>query len=414
MPRLNPALATQQPNPMFRIGALVYGRDDVLHLEFGEPDFPTPAHISAAANASINDERQGYGPGNGLAELRAAVARRVSRVNEFAPTAEQVVMTEGGTGGLMGSLLALCAPGDVVLTPDPGWPGYDAMLAVAGVGRAYYPLLAERGWQPDLDALEAAITPQTRVLLVNSPSNPGGAVYPAETVAALVEIAARHDLWLLSDVGYDVLVYDGNHVSPAKLDGDGRVLTVGSFSKTYAMTGWRIGWVVAPPAVAPALGLVTAAQINNLPLFVQRAALAALDGPQACVAEMRASYQARRDLATELLRERGLLEYTPAGAFYLLVPVARAAGYGLVEEPGEPFDALAFAEALITERGIALAPGSAFGSRAARYVRVSLASAPETLRAGITGLLDFAAEWRQRQESRPRRGKGKTNGVLRA
>jgi aspartate/methionine/tyrosine aminotransferase len=172
--------------------------------------------------------------------------------------------------------------------------------------------------------------------------------------------------------------------------------------------------VVAPPAVAPALGLVTAAQINNLPLFVQRAALAALDGPQACVAEMRASYQARRDLATELLRERGLLEYTPAGAFYLLVPVARAAGYGLVEEPDEPFDALAFAEALITERGIALAPGSAFGSRAARYVRVSLASAPETLRAGITGLLDFAAEWRQRQESRPRRGKGKTNGVLRA
>ena len=188
MPRLNPALAHQQPNPMFRLGALVYGRDDVLHLGFGEPDFPTPAHICAAATASIQDERQGYGPGNGLAELRAAVATRCRRVNGFAPTAEQVVMTEGGTGGLMGSLLTLCAPGDVVLTPDPGWPGYDAMLAVAGVGRAYYPLLAERGWQPDLAALEAAITPQTRVLLVNSPSNPGGAVYPPETVAALVEI----------------------------------------------------------------------------------------------------------------------------------------------------------------------------------------------------------------------------------
>jgi aspartate/methionine/tyrosine aminotransferase len=141
MPRSNPALAAQQPNPMFRIGALVYGRDDILHLEFGEPDFPTPAHIAAAAVASITNERQGYGPGNGIAELRAAVAARVQRVNGFAPTAEQVVMTEGGTGGLMGSLLTLCAPGDIVLTPDPGWPGYDAMLAVAGVERAYYPLL---------------------------------------------------------------------------------------------------------------------------------------------------------------------------------------------------------------------------------------------------------------------------------
>jgi aspartate aminotransferase len=390
MPRMNPALAIQQPNPMFRLGALVYGRDDVIHLEFGEPDFPTPAHISAAAVASITGERQGYGPGNGIAELRSAVAARVQRVNKFAPAADQVVMTAGGTGGLMASLRCLCEPGDVVLTPDPGWPGYDAMLAVAGVSRVYYPLLADNGWLPDLDALEAAITLRTRVLLVNSPSNPGGAVYPPETIAALVEIAARHDLWILSDECYDELVYDGRHVSPAALDADGRVLTVGSFSKSYAMTGWRIGWVVAPPAVAPALALTTTAQMNNLPLFVQRAALAALDGPQECVATMRASYAERRDLATGLLRERGLLEYTPEGAFYLLIPVARAAGYG----EGEPFDSLAFAEALIGERGIALAPGMAFGSRTTRYVRVSLASAPDMLSAGITGLLDFAATWR--------------------
>jgi aspartate aminotransferase len=390
MPRPNPVLAAQSPNPMFRLGALVYGRDDVLHLEFGEPDFVTPSFISDAAIASITAERQGYGPGNGIADLRAAVAERVSRVNGLMPTPDQIVMTAGGTGGLMGSLLSLCAPGDVVLTPDPGWPGYDGILAVAGVGRAYYPLLPEHGWLPDLDALEAAITPAMRVLLVNSPSNPGGAVYPRETVAALVEVAARHDLWLLSDECYDELVYDSRHVSPAALDSDGRVLTVGSFSKTYAMTGWRIGWVVAPPTIAPALGLVTSAQLNNLPLFVQRAALAALSGPQECVAEMRASYQARRDLATGLLRERGLLEYTPAGAFYLLIPVARAAGYGA----NESFDTLAFAEALIAERGIALAPGMAFGSRTARYARVSLASAPDVLRAGISGLLDFAANWR--------------------
>jgi aspartate aminotransferase len=397
MPRMNPALAFQQPNPMFRIGALVYSRDDIIHLEFGEPDFPSPEHVSAAAIASITSERQGYGPGNGIAELRGAVAARVQRVNNFAATADQVVMTAGGTGGLMASLRCLCEPGDVVLTPDPGWPGYDAMLAVAGVGRAYYPLVAENGWLPDLDALEAAITPRTRVLLVNSPSNPGGAVYPPETVAALVQIAARHDLWILSDECYDELVYDGCHVSPAALDADGRVLTVGSFSKSYAMTGWRIGWVVAPPAVAPALGLTTTAQVNNLPLFVQRAALAALEGPQECVATMRAAYAERRDLATGLLCERGLLEYTPEGAFYLLIPVARAAGYG----EDESFDSLAFAEALIGERGIALAPGMAFGSRTTRYMRVSLASAPAVLRAGITGLLDFAATWRVNSSAHP-------------
>ena len=397
MPRLNPVLITQQPNPMFRLGALVYGRDDVLHLEFGEPDLATPPHITAAAIASLSDDRQGYGPGNGIAELRAAVAARVGRVNGFTPSADQVVMTAGGTGALMSSLLATCAPADVVLTPDPGWPGYDAMLAVAGASRIYYPLLPERGWLPDLDALEAAITPQARVLLINSPSNPGGAVYPPETVTALLEIAARHDLWLLSDECYDELIFSGRHISPAALDPDGRVLTVGSFSKTYAMTGWRIGWVVAPPAVASALRLATTAQINNLPLFIQRAALAALEGPQECVAEMRAIYQSRRDLAAGLLRERGLLEYIPDGAFYLLVPVARAAGYSA----DAPFDTLAFAEALITERGIALAPGVAFGSRTARYVRVSLASAPDVLRAGISGLLDFAASWRDYSAAHP-------------
>lgn len=399
MPRMNPALATQRPNPMFRLGTLVYGRDDVLHLEFGEPDFPAPAHIRAAAEASLASERQGYGPGNGIAELREAVAARVARVNGFAPAADAVVITAGGTGALMSSLLALCSPGDVVLTPDPGWPGYDAMLAVAGVERAYYPLLPESGWLPDLDALEAAITPRTRLLLVNSPSNPGGAVYPPETIAALVEIAARHDLWLLSDECYDELIYDGRHVSPAALDTDGRVVTVGTCSKSYAMTGYRIGWAVAPPVVAPALALVTTAHLNNLALFVQRAALAALTGPQECVAAMRASYAARRDLATGLLRERNLLEYTPAGAFYLLIPVARAASYG----PDESFDALAFAEALITERGIALAPGSAFGSRTAGYVRVSLASAPDVLNRGITGLLDFAAGWREYAAAHPAR-----------
>lgn len=384
MPRPNSSIASQPPNPAFRIGALVHGRRDVIHLEFGEPDFRTPAHIVEAAARSMRDERQGYGPGNGMPWLREALAARVERVNGFTPTPDQVTVTAGGTGALMSSLLCLCEPGDDVLLPDPAWAGYDAMLAAVGARKRYYPLLPQDGWLPDLDALAAVITPRSRVLLLNSPSNPGGAVFPRETIARLVEIARQHDLWVLSDECYDEFVYEGEHVGPALFDTDSRVLTVGTCSKPYAMTGWRVGWVVTPPALAPALALAATAQVNNLPLFVQRAAQAALTGPQDCVREMAAAYRSRRDLAVDLLREHGALEYVPHGAFYLLLRIARGT---------EAFDSVAFAEALIQRHAIAVSPGVAFGPGTAAHVRVSLASDPASLRAGIEGLLAFAESY---------------------
>ncbi len=389
MPDLNPFVAHQHPNPMFRIGARVHGRDDVMHLEFGEPDALTPAHIVEAAHRSIASERQSYGPGNGINSLRAAIAARAARVNQITVDPDHVVVTAGGTGGLMAALLCVCSPGTEILVPDPAWAGYDAMVAAAGARMVRYPLVPEQGWQPDFDVLEQAITTQTRVLLINTPSNPGGAVFSRDTVARLVEFAQRHDLWLLSDECYDEFVFDGEHVCPAVFDHDGRVITVGSFSKTYAMTGWRIGWVVAPPPLARSLALVVAAQVNNLPLFVQRAAEAALFGPQDCVAAMRDAYRERRDLALELLRPHDLVDYVPAGAFYLLVPIARVARHG----PAVQFDSVAFAEALIESRRIALAPGAAFGSRTADYVRVSLASSPAALKAGLAGMLAFAESY---------------------
>jgi aspartate aminotransferase len=386
MPRLKTLLAGQPPNPMYRIGELVHGRAHIVHLEFGEPDFPTPAHIVEAGMRSLRDERQGYGPGAGLPDLRAAIAERVRRVDAIEAASERVIVSTGGTGGLMAALLCLCAPGDEVLAPDPAWAGYDAMLAAAGAHMVRYPLRPELGWRPDLAALEAAITPRTSVLLLNSPSNPGGAVFARATVERLVEIAAQHDLWILSDECYDQFVYAGEHVSPARFDADGRVITVGTFSKTYAMTGWRIGWVVCPAPVADSIALAVTAAVNNLPLFVQRAAQAALAGSQECVAEMAAAYRARRDMAVELLRERGALEYVPEGAFYLLVP--------LVPAGSSPLDGVAFAEALIAERGIAIAPGIAFGPATARYARLSLASGEAALRTGIAGMLDFARDRR--------------------
>lgn len=387
---LNPSLADQVPNPMFRIAALVHGRGDVVHLELGEPDAPTPAHIVEAAMTSLRNERQGYGPTMGIQSLRQALAERVARVNHIETTAEGIVLSAGGTGALTASLLAICSPGCEVLIPDPAWAGYDAILATAGARPARYPLRPEDGWQPDLDALEAAITPQTRVLLINSPSNPGGGVFARETMERLVEIAGRHDLWVLSDECYDEFVYEGEHVSAATVDPDGRVLTVGTFSKSYAMTGWRIGWVVAPPEAIGAITLAVTAQLNNLPLFVQRAAEAALAGSQDCVRAMAQTYRARRDLAVEVLRGHDALEYVPAGAFYLL---ARVAGR---EARGGTFDSVAFAEALVRERGIAVAPGGAFGAQTADYVRVSLASPTEALRAGLEGALKFAGEYGHR------------------
>ncbi len=384
MPNLNALLAGQRPNPMFRIGALVHGRNDILHLEFGEPDFPTPAHIVEAGMRSLRDERQGYGPGAGIPELRAAIAARVERVNHLSMPAARIVVTAGGTGALMAALLTLCETGDDVLVPDPAWAGYDAMLAAAGVRMVRYPLRAASGWLPDLDALDARVTPRSRVLLLNSPSNPGGAVFPRPVVEGLVDLARRHDLWLLSDECYDEFVYEGEHVSPLSLDPQ-RVVTVGTFSKPYAMTGWRIGWAVAPAALAAPLELAVTAAVNNLPLFVQRGAQAALAGPQDCVREMAAAYRARRDLAVELLRARRPLDVVPAAAFYLLAPLAA---------PGRPpLPSVAFTEALIATRGIAVAPGAAFGPATEGYARLSLASGPDVLRAGLGGMLDFADEW---------------------
>lgn len=389
-PHLNPSLAEQVLNPMFHIAALVHGRGDVVHLELGEPDAPTPAHIVEAAIVSLRDERQGYGPTTGIPSLRQALAERVARVNHIETTAERIVLSAGGTGALTASLLAICSPGCDVLLPDPAWPGYDAILATAGARAVRYPLLPEDGWQPDLDALDTAITPQTRVILINSPSNPGGAVFSRGTMERIVAIARRHGLWLISDECYDEFVYEGEHVSPATIDRDGRVLTIGTFSKSYAMTGWRIGWVVAPPAAIGAITLAVTAQLNNLPLFVQRAAEAALAGPQDCVRTMAQAYRERRDLAVALLRGYDLLEYVPAGAFYLLARVG-----GRDDKPAA-FDSVAFAEALVRERGIAVAPGGAFGSQTADYVRVSLASATEALRTGLEGALAFAGEYRRR------------------
>ncbi len=362
---------------------LAAGRPDVLHLEVGEPDFPTPAHIAEAGARAVAEGFTRYTPNRGLPSLVEAVREKLTRANGLVVDQEQVIVTAGGVNAIMDTLIALVNPGDAVLIPDPGWPNYEMMATVVRADTLRYPLDRAAGWEPDLDSLESLAAGAT-VLVVNSPSNPTGAVWRPETVARVVEIATRHDLWVVSDEVYEDIVFEGRHLSPATLAPE-RVVSVFSMSKSYAMTGWRIGYLAAPLTVAGVIAKVQEPVISCPTAMAQKAAEAALTGPQDCVARMVGAYRERRDLAVAALRDAGLLVSRPAGAFYALADVTRAGA-----------DTYAFARRLVAERGVAVAPGEAFGPGGAGLVRLSLAADGAVVAEGIRRLgaavVDWAAE----------------------
>ena len=362
---------------------LAASRTDALHLEIGEPDFPTPAHIIEAASLAAAAGFTKYTSSRGLGSLVEVICEKVGRLNGIAATSRQVVVTAGGGNAIMDSLIALVDTGDGVLIPDPGWPNYTMMAAIVGATVVPYPLDPALGYEPDLDRLEAlASDPAAKVLIVNSPSNPTGGVWRPETVARVLELAARHDLWVISDEVYEDIVFEGRHVSPAALDEDGRVVSVFSVSKTYAMTGWRIGYLVAPRDLATVIAKVQEPVIACPTAVAQKAAEAAISGPQDAVAQMRAAYRERRDLAVEVLRTNGLLVNTPHGAFYVLADVSRTG-----------MDTYSFARRLVAECGVAVAPGETFGLAGAGLIRVSLAADQLTLVEGLGRLGDAVADW---------------------
>ncbi len=347
-----------------------------LHLEIGEPDQVPAAHVVDAAAAAALAGQTGYTSSIGIPALRAAAADRVTARSGRSTSEDDVVVTHGAMHGLAMAFQALLGPGDEVLLPDPMFPNW-AMAAVAagGVVRTY-PTRPEHGYVPVAAEVEAAITPRTRAIVVCSPNNPTGAVYPAGVLQGLVELARRHDLWLLSDECYEAITFGVPFVSPAAFDEDGRVIVFGSVSKTYGLTGWRIGWVATPDAdVREVLGHLSEATVACPSAVGQAGALAALTGPQESVAAAVASYQSRRDDATALLEASGIGFSAPQGAFYLMVDV---------EEP----DTEAFALRLLERRHVAVAPGSTFGLQAAGRVRISLASARPVLLEGLARLAD--------------------------
>ncbi len=378
MKPLMPAIQALSISPILQISALASQQPGCIRLEVGEPDFRTPEHIRRAAQECLAGRSLTYGPPAGLASLREALAAKVQRVNGYTTSADEICITVGGSGALMSALQVICGPDDEALIPDPAWPLYEHMLACIGARPARYRLDPATGWLPNLDEMERLVTPRTKALIINSPANPTGAVFPQALIEQLIAFAQRHDLYLLSDEAYDELVYEGEHISPAALCDDGRVVSAYTFSKTYAMTGWRVGYAVAHPEITRAMVNVTSASCTNISHLVQWAAEAALAGPQDCVAEMRAAYHQRRDAALEILRKYGVKAVPAKGAFYLLIDISPS---GLPSQE--------FASRLLRERNISVAPGSAFGTTIDGYVRVSLASALPELQRGIAGLCEY-------------------------
>ena len=359
-------------------------RDDVLHLEVGQPDFPTPPHIVEAGCQAALAGYTTYTANKGLVEVRESIAAKLKRVNLIDAAPDDIVITAGAVNALVESLATLVSPGDAILIPDPGWPNYQMMADVLSAQAVHYPLLAERDFVPDLDRLEElARTTRAKVLLVNSPANPTGAVFSREVTERLVEIAQRHGMYLVSDECYEQIVFEGEHVSPASIDGVEHVLSVFSLSKSYAMTGWRVGYVTGPSEIIDLVAKVQEPMLSCATAIAQKAAQAALEAEQTCVDEMVDAYRVRRDRVVEILEKGGLLVSVPRGAFYIMADVSAAGS-----------DSYAFARRLIQDCGVAVAPGETFGPSGAGMVRLSLATATSDLVEGAQRLVDAVAAWR--------------------
>lgn len=372
--QLTPVVRDMPRSGIREIGDLAASLPGTVKLHIGEPDADTAPHIIEAAAAAARSGHTHYAPNAGIPELRAACAAKVGHVNGITATAEEVVLTTGAVTAIYSALAAVLVPGDQVLLPDPGWPNYAMMVAMCGATQCGYPVDATGGI--DVDALEGLVTPRTRVIVLNSPSNPTGARVSREVLEQVHTFAERHDLWIIADDVYDQIVFDGDVVSVGALENrPRRVVSVFSFSKTYAMTGWRVGYVVAPVALADLIAKLQEPLVSCVNSPAQYAALAALEGPQGAVAESIARYSVRADLAVNLLRSGGAHVERPAGGFYLWLPVGERDG-------GE------VALSLVTGHGVAVAPGPTFGQRGLHAVRLSLAASESDIRKGIRRILD--------------------------
>jgi aspartate aminotransferase/aminotransferase len=357
------------------IMALAAGRQNVIHLEVGEPDFSTPSHIIEDAFAAARAGWTKYSPNAGLPTLRRRVAERLGRSWRRDVSADRIVITTGAIGALYSALMSVVDPGDEVLIPDPGWPNYEAIVHLAGATPVRFAQTAARGFLPDPAEIARLVTPRSKALLINTPGNPSGAVFSGALMADIAEIVRASGIYLVSDEIYEDIVFEGEHVSAAKFTPPDRLFVVSGFSKTYAMTGWRVGWLVCPPDLAAITTGLQEPVTSCASTIAQKAAEAALVGDQQCGKSFRDAFKRRRDIVIDVFGNTGLLPAVPEGAFYALIDIASSGRRSLE-----------FAKELLVARDTAVVPGITFGPSGDRYVRVAFTIADDELREGLQRL----------------------------
>ena len=361
--RLADRLHARTESVRTRMLDIAAGLDDVIALGRGDPDLATPPHIVEAGRRALAEGATHYTHPMGLPALRAAVARSLAEFDGLEYGEGEIVITTGAQEAVFAAMLALVNPGDEVIVPSPGYNSYDQAVELAGGVPVAVETRAEEDFALTASAVAAAVTPRTRMLCLLNPSNPTGAVTPPREVARLAEVAVKNDLVVVSDEIYSRLTYDGAEVaSAARFPGmRERTITINGFSKSYAMTGWRVGYLAAPASIAKPVAEVHHGLTICAPAVSQHAALAALEGPQDCVDEMRRTYDRRRRAACAAFDGMGLRYGKPAGAFYVY---ARVADSGLT--------ASEFCVRLLEDARVMMFPGSLFGDRRDDYARVSL------------------------------------------
>jgi aspartate aminotransferase len=373
MPELASHIAGVPESGIRRLAEIAFAMDDVVWLVIGEPDVPVAHHIAAAATAAWEADDTNYTATGGIAPLRTAIQHKLARDNDLSVDIEQIWVTVGATQGLHQAMALLLDAGDEVLVPDPGYTTFTMNARMLQAAPVPYSLRPDAGFTPDFDELETIVSDRTRAIIVNSPSNPLGVVFEESVLRDILDFARRHDLWVISDEVYEAFTYGKRHISMAALDEDDRVFSVFSLSKTYAMTGVRVGYLVVPRGLTKVMRTVQEAAISCVATPDQVAAVAAIEGDQCHVADAAAHYAANLATARRVLDERGIRYSTPGGAFYLWVDVSHATDG----------DVAAWAERFLLQHRVAVAPGSAFGRSGEGWIRVSLAASEAAL---VTGL----------------------------
>lgn len=386
--KLSPWASNVSPSPTLavdaRVKALIAAGEDIAGFGAGEPDFDTPSFIKEACKEALDQGKTKYAASSGVPVLRAALAEKYRNFNGIAKAdAQEVIVSPGGKFSCYLAILATCGPGDEVIIPAPYWVSYPEMVKLTGATPKIIEAGDDQGFKVTPDQLEEAITEQTRLLILNSPSNPTGAVYTRKELEALVEVVLRHGIYLMSDEIYEYLYYDGmSHCSPASFgeEAAAHTITVGGFSKTFSMTGWRLGSLHAPAPIARAIGSIQSQTSSNATTFAQWGALAALEKPdlaQAALEEMLEAFDRRRLFLWEGLNSiEGVKALRAEGAFYLFPNIS---SFGLGSND--------FAARLLEEAKVAVVPGSGFG--ADDYIRLSYATSDAIIEKGLERLRKF-------------------------